>query len=95
MHELPQTTGRLRETLALAFALSFPTLSTWVYFVWLAHDATAAQQTAMIVGKVIQFAFPLVWVLWVCRERLSGNRPGWRGIVEGAPVDCLSCQLRL
>ncbi|HEV3417623.1 MAG TPA: CPBP family intramembrane glutamic endopeptidase, partial [Pirellulales bacterium] len=44
------------------FALAFPTCFTWVYFVALENSAPWAQQAAWLIGKGIQFAFPLAWV---------------------------------
>jgi len=63
---------------ALAFAALFPTLFTWLYFVRLAGTPWALPVYA--VGKGIQFAFPLVWVLWVRRERSSPSLPRGGGL---------------
>src|SRR5437868_10970512 len=46
---------------AVGFALVFPTLITVMYFIVLAGHAW--QQEAFSVGKIIQFAFPAVWVI--------------------------------
>ena len=43
-----------------------------------------AQQTTYLVVKVIQFAFPLVWVLLVLRESLQLRKPNASGLVLGA-----------
>jgi membrane protease YdiL (CAAX protease family) len=67
----------------MVFGLAFPSLITWIYFIWLARDTAAAQQTAMVVGKTIQFVFPLAWVFLIRRERLSLRPTGTQGIVEG------------
>ena len=69
---------------AVVVALGFPTLMTWVYFVGLADSPAGLQQTAMTVGKVLQFAFPLVWVLAIQRRRLAWSRPNVRGLAWGA-----------
>lgn len=53
----------------LIFALALPTLVTWVYFVALEGGSPAIQQGAYAVGKTIQFAWPLLWLI--------GNRPRW------------------
>lgn len=52
-----------RDRWALAIALALPTLITLVYFVWLAEAA------AIVYGplKILQFAFPLIWVYGVRR----------------------------
>jgi len=56
-----------------AFALLLPTVVTVVYFVLLANEPAAWQQGAYLIGKVVQFGFPLAWVLAV-----RGRRIGWR-----------------
>ena len=65
---------------AVVFALTFPSLITWVYFVWLTDSALLASG----LGKAVQFAFPLVWVLAVQRRRLGITRPTARGMGIGA-----------
>jgi hypothetical protein len=64
------------EVAAILFALSFPTLLTWVYFILLADQTPALQQSAYSIGKIIQFGFPVVWVWLICRER--PRPPQWR-----------------
>ena len=64
------------EIAALIFALTFPTLLTWVYFIWLAQSSAGLQQAAYSIGKVIQFGFPVFWFVCVQRQRLS--RPQFR-----------------
>lgn len=67
---------------AVAFALTFPSVATWIYFVSLANSGSTAQQTAMVVGKILQFAFPLVWLFLIRRQAFPlCLRP--RGVVEG------------
>lgn len=84
--------GRSRaETAAIAFAILFPSLITWVYFVLLRNAPAAIQQGACGVGKFLQFAFPLVWVVFIVREPVFGaqRRPisGFgRGIAFGLSV---------
>jgi membrane protease YdiL (CAAX protease family) len=65
------------------FALAFPSLLTWVYFVFLPRSAPGLQQPAYGIGKTIQFVFPLVWVLAVQRRRLAWSRPSTAGLAEG------------
>jgi CAAX protease family protein len=62
------------------FALVYPTLMTWFYFVFATRFTTNLQQAAYLTGKGIQFVFPLVWVLAVLREPLIQNRPNARGV---------------
>lgn len=73
----PLTEARQRADLAaVVFALVFPTLITWVYFVALAGQDSKWQGFAAGAGKAIQFGFPLVWVFLVLREPL--RRPAWK-----------------
>jgi uncharacterized protein len=66
---------------ALVFALVFPTVLTWVYFIALADNDPSLQKGAYGIGKVIQFAFPLVFVLLLRKERLQ-----FRGLDTGGLV---------
>ena len=85
MSDCPPRTSRRADALALVFALTFPTLLVLVYFVLLPEvDAPPAiQQAAYTVGKILQFGFPLVWVLAIQRRRLKFPKPGCEGLVEG------------
>jgi len=56
---------------ALVFACLFPTFATWLYFIQLADTGWAMY--AYATTKVIQFAFPAVWVLVI--ERSGWGRP--------------------
>ncbi len=75
--------SRRADAWAVLFALAWPTLATWVYFVLLARSAAGLQQSAWLIGKVVQFVFPLVWVLAVQRRPLRWKRPGIAGLAEG------------
>jgi membrane protease YdiL (CAAX protease family) len=75
-----------RDLLALAFAMTFPAVMAWVYFVTLSGDAAEANvglQLALGAGKAIQFAFPLVFVLVFERSRLRPAAPNLRGLEFG------------
>jgi membrane protease YdiL (CAAX protease family) len=51
--------------LSLAFAMLFPAVTAWSYFLALAGTGTevnAAQQGAYVAGKVVQFAFPVLFL---------------------------------
>jgi hypothetical protein len=52
------------------FALMFPSIITWGYFVFAARYSGTVQQATYLSVKVIQFAFPLVWVWTVLRVPL-------------------------
>ncbi|MBC8356854.1 MAG: CPBP family intramembrane metalloprotease [Planctomycetes bacterium] len=68
---------------ATTFAIIFPTIVTLAYFVVLAGQPSSLQGGAAAIGKVIQFAFPAVWVFFVMREKVSCPCPTWRGIGAG------------
>jgi membrane protease YdiL (CAAX protease family) len=77
---------RLATWAALVFAMAFPTLSAWAYLVALARPTggvNPAQPVAYVLGKCVQFGFPILFVL------LSGGpwprpaRPGRAGIALG------------
>ena len=68
---------------ALAFALSFPTVVTLVYFVLLADRPAWQQQAAYTIGKSIQFAFTAVWVFLILREPLIRQAPTTRAVAMG------------
>jgi len=84
MKHLSARTSATADALAAAFAMTFPTLITWIYFVALAKAEPSLQQTAYTIGKVLQFAFPLCWVVAVQRRRLRFDRPAGRGLGWGA-----------
>jgi len=84
MSDAPQG-SRLRhaDARAVGAALVFPTLFAAVYFVGLAGSHPALQRTVYAACKIVQFSFPLVWVLGVRRRKLTWDRPGTAGIAEG------------
>jgi len=71
------------------FALVFPTVITWGYFVFAARYPGGVQQATYLVVKTIQFAFPLVWVWAVLREPLRRRSAGSRGLLLGAAFSAL------
>ena len=50
--------------LALCFTIVYPSLLTWIYFIYLKDQASTWQLGVYGVGKVVQFVFPAVFVLW-------------------------------
>ena len=66
---------------AVALALMFPTVATWVYFVLLAGSPYA--QAVYASGKLIQFAFPVCWVALWQRRRLRPAAPSSNGVGQG------------
>ena len=65
----------------LAFAIAYPTCLTAVYFVGLAACPAGWQQGACTIGKVLQFAFPLIWVRWVLTEPVRSASPARHAFV--------------
>jgi membrane protease YdiL (CAAX protease family) len=66
------------------FALVFPSMITWIYFVYAARYSGGLQQATYLVVKCIQFAFPLLWVRVVLREPLGLPPANSRGLLLGA-----------
>lgn len=77
------TTGNRSRTYAIIFALVFPTLLTYVYFVHLADRSSGMQQSVYSVGKILQFVFPLAWVYCCHRRRFAQRSDSRAGLIEG------------
>lgn len=52
----------------LIFALVFPTIATWFYFVLFAGAEPWIQKTSLLVGKILQFVATPIFVLWLGRR---------------------------
>jgi membrane protease YdiL (CAAX protease family) len=78
-----RATVRWADAAAVAFALVFPSLLTWLYFVFLPQAAPDWQQPAYAIGKTIQFVFPVVWVLAIQRRRPAWSQRSAAGMAEG------------
>lgn len=74
---------RTRGWIGSVTAIILPTLVTLLYFVILAGSSESLQQGAYAVGKTLQFAFPLLWVGWICRQPLGWPRPTTSGLAGG------------
>jgi uncharacterized protein len=74
---------------AILFALGFPSVLTWIYFVALDGHPAGAQQLAYTGGKAIQFLFPAMWVLIVERRRLEWTLPTRRGLTFGIAMGAI------
>jgi membrane protease YdiL (CAAX protease family) len=71
---------------ALVFALVYPTLLAWGYFVLLARDSTDVnplQQAAYSAGKALQFLFPLAFLWWFDGRLPRPARPRFSGLAIG------------
>jgi len=66
------------------FAMIFPAIITWCYFVLAGRYSPGVQQGVYLTVKIIQFAFPLVWVFFVLREPLRTGRLTAEGLLLGA-----------
>ena len=80
---VPDEVARRRNLAALLFALVFPTLVTVLYFIVLAKQPAPIQQGAFAIGKLIQFAFPVIWVIWIQRTRIGWIGPRARDLAAG------------
>jgi membrane protease YdiL (CAAX protease family) len=78
-----QGVRRWADLAAVVFALVFPGLFTWVYFVALRRAPAGLQQTVYAAGKTIQFVFPVFWVLAVQRRPPGRSRLSPAGLAEG------------
>ncbi len=83
-----QMRTKLLTVFALLFAMIFPTLAAWSYFLALAgsgNGVNAEQQAAYVLGKIIQFGFPLVFLVYLGRRaHARGERK--RTYAAHAPV---------
>ncbi|HMC90729.1 MAG TPA: CPBP family intramembrane glutamic endopeptidase [Gemmataceae bacterium] len=73
---------------AILFAMCFPSVMAWIYFVLLPRAdlgdaAKPVAAAAYAASKVLQFAFPLLWIVCVEHRRLSFARPGTGGLRIG------------
>ncbi len=77
----------MRDALALTWTMVFPSVMTWVYFVAVAGDGgegrSAAVMAAYGLGKVVQFAFPALYVGLTERAALRPALPDRRGLAFG------------
>ena len=67
----------------VVFALAFPTVVTWIYFVLAANLSDALQQTTYAAVKTVQFVFPVVWAWFVLKQPVDWRRPSRSGIGSG------------
>ena len=76
-----------RIPLSLWFAMTYPFVLTVIYFIFMNGRDTGIQNTVFSSLKLIQFAFPAVFVFLVCRESIElpvWKKPAMRlGVVFG------------
>jgi len=85
--DAPVKPGTRSTQAALLFAMLFPSLATWLYFVVFA--GSPAMRVVFAVGKAAQFAFPLVWNLLVEKRRPRFFAGGTRGLGAGLALGAL------
>ena len=66
--------------LALCFAISYPTLLTLVYFIFLQEESSALQIGSFGLGKTLQFIFPLAYVVLILKSRPRPTRRPTAGL---------------
>lgn len=90
MSETKLATHRTRDWGAVLFALVLPSVVTLAYFVWAEGSGATVQQAVYATAKLLQFAFPLAWVLGVQRQKSIAwpfaNRGVWSGLGFGLLV---------
>jgi membrane protease YdiL (CAAX protease family) len=75
-----------RDPWVLAFALLLPSIMAWVYFVAASPSGVVADEPSpfvrgfYVLGKIVQFSFPVVWVFFVDRSQLRFRAPTTRGL---------------
>jgi membrane protease YdiL (CAAX protease family) len=77
---------KVRDWLALSFAMTLPAVMTFFEFVVLGghmHESNLALQIAFGAGKLVQFSFPIIFVVICQRARLRHLAPTWRGLWMG------------
>ena len=92
MSDIESTNGNYqptRDACAVVFALVLPTVVTLAYFVWSEGMDPGVRQAIYGVAKVVQFGFPLVWVLFAQRHRpklwpLSPRSTNWSSLTATA-----------
>lgn len=72
---------------ALTFTMLLPTVATLLYFVLL--SGSPWMKGIYFGSKVVQFSFPLVWVLAVQRQGIHLTRPAVQSIMPGLLVGIL------
>lgn len=82
--DAPLETSRATHIAAICFAMVLPTVATLVYFVFL--SGSDLMKIVYFGSKILQFSFPLIWVLAIQRHRLYISRPKWNSIFAGVLV---------
>jgi uncharacterized protein len=88
-----------REWSALAFAMIFPTIMAWLYFIFLGRpvspepvtdpSANVLVQAAYAMGKILQFSFPMIYLAIWEPMSLRPSRPRFQGLRLGIALGLL------
>ena len=73
---------RKKDVLVLLFAMGFPSLAAWLYFVKFAGSTVV--QALYPLGKLIQFPLPVVWVRWGQSGTIRLRPTSARGVFSGS-----------
>src|SRR5262245_28291628 len=79
---MPTATEK-RDSLVLLFAMTFPCVMAWLYFVVLPSvdgGANPVMQVAFAASKLLMGLLPIAYVIWFERERLHAARPTAAGL---------------
>ena len=79
----PETKLAVADWLVLVIALTLPTAITWLYFVALDGADKRLQQGAYTIGKAIQFALPVLWLVLIRKQVPQWPRLTSRGLMLG------------
>ncbi|MGI6400678.1 MAG: CPBP family intramembrane glutamic endopeptidase [Thermoguttaceae bacterium] len=69
--------------LLILFTLLYPTALTWLYFVVCQGLNPNVLKLSYVVGKSIQFLFPVLFVAFVLKQRWLVRRFNFRGVLPG------------
>lgn len=79
----PAPKSRVGDALVLLFTLFYPTILTFLYFVYGKGLEPGVSKLCYVVGKSIQFAFPVLYTAFVLKERWFMRRFNFRGVTTG------------
>jgi uncharacterized protein len=83
---MDQSNSRTRDAIALTFASFFPLVMTYLYFVVLDQPGGGTNRAlvaAFVVGKLLQFLFPVAYIGWFEPRQIGLPGPSLRGMTFG------------
>lgn len=83
MDDHSQRSPAASDQVVVAIAMVLPSAITWVYFFWAAGMTRGVQAVVFSVVKVIQFALPILWYVFMQRGRVSLRPSGPQGVALG------------